>query len=53
MQVKGQVCSYSRIIISTMGGILEKENCSSKNITVMIVMDQNHQWMLKLEAKAQ
>lgn len=48
MQAKGQVFSYSRIIISTVERMLEKENCPSQNITVMIVVDQIHQWMLKL-----
>lgn len=48
MQAKGQVFSYSRSIISTMERKLEKEICPSQNITVMIVMDQSHEWMLKL-----
>lgn len=48
MQAKGQVFSYSRSIISTMERKLEKENCPSQNITVMVVMDQSHEWMLKL-----
>lgn len=45
MQVKGQgFFSYSRITINTVERMLEKENRSSQNITVMIVVDQkNHQ----------
>lgn len=47
MQAKGQVFSYSRSLISTMERKLDKENCPSQN-TVMTVMDQSHEWMLKL-----